>query len=193
MDQIHVFKKEEQGMNFNRLFVAAAAVCVAAFLAIGQDSSAVKSKEAPMKTVKAGKYTFSYRIDSTNLVATVSCKTQGWIAVGFNPKSVMQNANFIMGSVVDGKAVVSDEFGDNTYSHKPDTAIGGKNNIIAGDCTQADGVTTLSFTIPLDSGDAKDGKLVPGSKVKLIFASGATNDIRKKHKDDTKTTITLYP
>lgn len=180
-------------MIFNRLFVTASAVFVAAFLAAGQDSAAVKSNEAAMKTVTAGKFTFAYKIEGPNLVATVSCKTQGWIAVGFNPKNIMQGANFIMGSVVDGKAIVSDQFGDDMYSHKPDTAIGGKNNIIAGDCTQANGVTTLSFTIPLDSGDPKDGKLAPGAKVKLIFATGATNDIRKKHKDDDTKTITLYP
>jgi hypothetical protein len=178
-------------MSFKPMIFAATAVCVSAFLAIGQDSSATKSKEAPMKTITAGKFTFSYKIEGKNLVATVSCKTPGWIAVGFNPKNVMQNANLILGSVIDGKAVVSDEYGDEMFSHKPDTSIGGKNNIIAGDCTQANGVTTLSFTIPLDSGDPKDSKLVPGSKVKLIFATGAANDIRKKHKDDATIVFTL--
>jgi len=167
-------------------------MCFSVFAAsAAQDSLITKSKDTTFKTVKAGKFTFSYKIDGKNLAATVSCKTQGWIAVGFNPKSIMQGANLIMGSVVDGKALLSDEFGTDTYSHKPDTAIGGKNNIISGDCTQASGVTTLSFTIPLDSGDPMDVKLVPGSKVKLIFATGATNDIRKKHKDDASITITL--
>jgi hypothetical protein len=182
-------------MRSKQYILIAVVTCFSAFSAFAAgaapDSLATRGKDTTFKTITTGKFTFSYIIDGKNLVAKVSCKTQGWIAVGFNPKSIMLNANFIMGSVVDGKAIVSDEFGDDTYSHKPDTAIGGKNNIIAGDCTQVSGVTTLSFTIPLDSGDPKDGKLVPGSKVKLIFATGATNDIRKKHKDDATTTITL--
>jgi hypothetical protein len=181
-------------MRGKQCIVIAIVMCFSAFAAgYSPDSLVTKSKDTTFKTVTAGKFTFSYKIDGKNLVATVSCKTQGWIAVGFNPKNIMQNANLIMGSVVDGKALLSDEFGDGMYSHAPDTVIGGKNNIIAGDCTQASGITTLSFTIPLDSGDPKDCKLVPGSKVKLIFATGATNDIRKKHKDDASTTITLYP
>jgi hypothetical protein len=172
--------------------VIALVMCFSAFTAsAAPDSLITKSKDTTLKTVTAGKFTFSYKIDGKNLVAIVSCKTKGWIAVGFNPKNIMQNANLIMGSVVDGSALLSDEFGDGMYSHKPDTVIGGKNNIIAGDCTQANGVTTLSFTIPLDSGDPKDTKLVPGSKVKLLFATGATNDIRKKHNNDATATITL--
>ena len=178
-------------MISRRAAVAATALCLAAVFTFGQDSAAATSKEPPMKTVIAGKFTFNYRIDGANLVARVSCKTNGWIAVGFNPKAAMQGANLILGSVIDGKAVVSDEFGDGMFTHAPDTVLGGTNNIIAGDCTQANGVTTLSFTIPLDSGDPKDVKLVPGAKVKLIFATGATNDIKKKHKDDATKTITL--
>lgn len=143
-------------------------------------------------TVKAGKFTFSYTIEGKNLHATVSAKTIGWISVGFNPKNVMQDANLIIGTIINGKPFISDEFGDGMFSHKPDTAIGGKFNVIAGDVKwDSGGTTTMSFTIPLDSGDPKDAKLVPGQKVKLIFATGASNDIRKKHKDDAAKTITL--
>jgi hypothetical protein len=179
-------------MRGKQYIFIAVVMCFSAFAASpAQDSLTNRSKDTTFKTVTAGKFTFAYKIEGPNLVAKVSCKTQGWIAVGFNPKNVMQGANLIMGSVVDGKALLSDEFGTDMYSHKPDTAIGGKNNIISGDCTQANGVTTLSFAIPLDSGDPKDTKLVPGSKVKLIFATGATNDIRKKHNNDATTTIKL--
>lgn len=155
------------------------------------DSSAVAAKPTPMKTLKAGKFTFSYSVNGKNLVASVSTKTNGWISVGFNPKNVMQDANLIIGTIVNGKPLLSDEFGDGMFSHKPDTAIGGTYNILAGDVRKDSGITTMSFTIPLDSGDSKDVKLVPGQKVKLIFATGASADIRKKHKDDATITITL--
>ena len=164
-------------------------ICAGA-VAITDTASAANGK-ATAKTVTAGKFTFSYTIEGKNLSATVSYPAIGWIAVGFNPKTVMKGANFIIGSVDSGKAVVSDEFGDGMFSHAPDTVLGGKNDIISGDCKQANGVTTLSFTIPLDSGDDKDVKLAAGQKVKLIFAFGASKDTRKKHKDTAKALITL--
>jgi len=155
------------------------------------DSASVAQKPVQPKTVKAGKFTFSYVIDGKNLHGTVSVKTTGWIAVGFNPKNIMQDANIIIGTIQDGKSLLSDDFGDEMFSHRPDTSIGGTYNIIDGDVRQDSGTTTMSFTIPLDSGDPKDSKLVPGEKVKLIFSTGATFDIKKKHKDQAKATITL--
>jgi hypothetical protein len=162
-----------------------------AFSIAATDSTAAKAPDVALKTVKAGNFSFSWKIDGANLVATVSCKTPGWVAVGFNPKNVMQDANMIVGTLVNGKADVSDQFGDGMFSHKPDTAIGGKNNILVGDFTQANGVSMLSFTIPLNSGDPKDCVLAAGATINVIFASGEVTDTKKKHKDDSKTIITL--
>jgi hypothetical protein len=156
------------------------------------DSTAVSQKPEQPKTVKAGKFTFSYVIEGKNLKGSVSVKTNGWVAIGFNPKNIMQDANIIIGTIIDGKPFLSDDFGDEMFSHRPDTSIGGTYNILAGDVKQdSGGTTTMSFTIPLDSGDPKDTKLVPGQKVKLIFSTGANFDIKKKHKDNAKATITL--
>jgi hypothetical protein len=162
----------------------------ATYSAAGDSASA---KEPPEKFTKvtAGKFTFSYAVVGKNLSAVVSYPAIGYIAVGFNPKTAMKGANFIIGTIIDGKAVVSDEFGDGMFSHTPDTALGGVNNIIAGDCKQENKVTTMSFTIPLDSKDAADVLLEPGKKIKVVFAVGSSNDTRKKHRDIDKTSITL--
>jgi hypothetical protein len=161
------------------------------FASATPDTASVAPKQNAAKTAKAGKFTFSYFIEGINLHATLSCPTSGWVAVGFNPKNVMQDANFIIGTIVDGKAILSDEFGDGMFSHVPDTAVGGVRNIISGEVKQMKDTTTMTFVIPLDSGDPKDSKLTPGQKVKLIFSTGATNDIRKKHKYNAKISITL--
>jgi hypothetical protein len=115
----------------------------------------------------------------------------GWIAVGFNPTSVMKQANMIVGYMNGTTGVVVDQYGDGMFSHKPDTALGGKNDIILSSVTRDSGTTTMSFTIPLDSGDKYDSKLVAGANVKLIFAAGKTDDITKKHSLQAKTTIKL--
>jgi|WetSurMetagenome_2_1015567.scaffolds.fasta_scaffold00110_34 hypothetical protein len=179
-------------MNFCTFARATTAVlAVVGAAAAAGDSATATAAESPFTSVKAGKFTLEYKITGADLQARVSYPTKGWLAVGFNPTSMMKNANIIMGALVDGKTVSSDEFGVSDVSHKPDTLIGGKDDIAAAECTQTGGVTTFAFTIPLDSGDPKDVKLAAGTKVKVILAAGATADFKKHHNDDEKTTITL--
>jgi hypothetical protein len=142
-------------------------------------------------TVKAGKFVFLYRVDGPNLVAKVSYPTAGWVGVGFNPVKMMMGANFILGTIVEGKAVVSDEFGDSKYSHVPDSTQGGKNDIIGGDVVMDKALMTMSFTIPLSSGDTKDAVLEKGKKITVLFAAGKKPGLKSKHSDIEKTTITL--
>ncbi|HMD67644.1 MAG TPA: DOMON domain-containing protein [Chitinivibrionales bacterium] len=175
-----------------RATFAAIWICTASLpLAAANDSVAAKTGETPFTTVKAGKFTFAYKVEGANLRAQVTYPTKGWVAVGFNPTSMMKGANMIMGALINGKTISSDEYGVSDVSHKPDTLIGGKNNILAAECTQANGTTTFSFTIPLDSGDPKDVKLVVGAKVKVILAAGANANFKDKHIDVEKTTVTL--
>jgi hypothetical protein len=190
--EINLFKEEEQGMSVSR-FLAAAMIagCAVFYAGAAQDSAATGAPEAPFQTVKAGKFTFVWKVVGPNLSARVSYPTKGWVAAGFNPTSMMKNANIIMGAAVGGKTVSSDEFGVSDVSHKPDTAIGGKNNILSADCTQANGITTFAFTIPLDSGDPWDVKLTVGAKVKVILAAGPSADFKEHHLDVAKTTIIL--
>jgi hypothetical protein len=141
------------------------------------------------KTVTAWKFNLSYKVEGQNLIGKVSCETKGWLAIGFNPTKVMKNANIIIGYADSNSSVLVDQFGTGMMEHQPDTAVGGKNNIIDGKCTEENGITTLSFTIPLDSGDPKDVKIVPGQKTKVIFACGAKDDFASKHVKTAKTEI----
>jgi hypothetical protein len=179
-------------MFFRKGFLVIVLFFAAAFCA---DSTATGGAAAPGKsefsTAKAGKFAFFYKVDGQNLVGKVSYPTAGWVGVGFNPVKMMKGANFILGTLAEGKAVVSDEFGTSKTSHAPDTTVGGKNNIIEGNVTAENGVLTLSFTIALNSGDDKDVVLEKGKPIKVIFAAGKKPDIRKMHSDIESTTITL--
>jgi len=154
-------------------------------------SATYKAKKPDMTTVKCDSFVFSYKISMNNLVAKVSYPTTGWVSIGFHPQKFMKGANFILGTRINNVAVVSDEYGTGWFSHKPDTAIGGKYNITNGDCTIAYGLMTLSFTIPLNSGDDKDGVIERGKPVKIIFASGKKNDLKTKHNVIAKTLVTF--
>jgi hypothetical protein len=156
----------------------------------GQAGALTQAKNE-FATVKAGKFVFLYEVDGSNLVAKVSYPTAGWVGVGFNPVKMMMGANFILGTIVDGKAVVSDEFGDSKYTHVPDSTQGGKNDIVTSDVVIDKGIMIMSFTIPLNSGDSKDAVLEKGKKIMVILAMGKKPGLKAKHSDIEKTTITL--
>jgi hypothetical protein len=156
----------------------------------GQASTPIQVK-TEFATAKAGKFVFLYKVDGPNLVAKVSYPTMGWVAVGFNPVKMMLGANFILGTIVDGKAAVSDEFGDSKYSHVPDSTQGGKNDLVTSDVVLDKGMMIMSFTIPLNSGDTKDAVLEKGRKITVLFAAGKKPGLKAKHSDIEKTTITL--
>jgi len=143
-------------------------------------SQAPDQKAVPVADT-AGAFSFSYTIKNNALSFTVSYPGDCWVAVGFNPGWVMKNANIVIGTIVNGASMVSDEFGDGMFSHKPDTLLKGTNDLISGTCSVQNNVTTLTFSIPLNSGDKKDCLLESGKTVKLIFAAGQSTDKKKKH------------
>ncbi|MDD5672914.1 MAG: DOMON domain-containing protein [Chitinivibrionales bacterium] len=144
-----------------------------------------------MKTIMVKGFTFSYKVENQNLVARVSCATAGWIGVGFNPKFFMKGANLIIGYADGANGVLRDDYANGMFKHDADTALGGKNDIIAGSCIESNGVATLSFTIPLNSGDSKDVVLEPGKKVKLVFATCKEKNLKTKHNKKVETEIVL--
>lgn len=148
-----------------------------------------KTQDTEFKTVAAKDFTFRYRVEDDNLEAKVSYPTKGWVAIGFNSIKKMKGANFIIGCNKEGEEIVGDHFGVSPIRHKADTLIGGKNNLIEPSCTEEDGKTTLSFTIPLNSGDEKDGVLKQGEENKVIFAAGKKDNLKTKHFTLAKTKV----
>jgi len=100
----------------------------------------------------------------------------GYLAIGFDPVSRMQGANYILAAVVEGRAVVRDDFGTGPVAHGPDAANGGRDNILEYAGCEVEGRTYFEFVIPLDSGDPTDRRLVPGSTYRVLVAYHKTDD-----------------
>ena len=113
-----------------------------------------------------------WMIEGDQLHIQMSAMTTGWIAVGFEPSRQMKDANIIIGYVEDGEVFLRDDWGVANTRHGADAENGGTDDLsdIAG--SEADGVTTISFVIPLDSGDATDKALAAGGSYKMIAAAG---------------------
>jgi hypothetical protein len=108
--------------------------------------------------------------------------TTGWVSVGFEPEEWMKNADMIIGSVDNSKAIVLDEFSTGNYGpHVPDTDLGGTNDILEYGGKEQNGQTTIEFKRKLNTGDKFDKPFVPGQKVSLIWAMADTDVNHQKH------------
>jgi len=106
------------------------------------------------------------------LVAPVA----GYLAVGFDPVDRKVGANYIIGYVEDGEAVIRDHVGTRGNLQAHDPIVGGTDDILQSAGTETDGVTTLEFVIPLDTGDASDRPLSPGETYELQVAYQSNRD-----------------
>jgi hypothetical protein len=163
------------------LLLSMALLCMASITVTAQQPSTI--------TVK--KFTFTWQVKGDSLTCSLTSPTGGWVACGFKPTKKMKDANIIIGNIKDGKATVVDHFGIGAVEHKADTAIGGTSDLTAASCTEKDGKTTLSFTIPLNSKDKMDVTMTKGETIKVIFAAGKSDRMTTKHSKRTSTKITL--
>ena len=117
------------------------------------------------------------------LIFILSAKTTGWVAVGFDPSQIMKDAQFVIGYVNSGDVEIRDDFGNGLFSHAPDTALGGTNDIRLISGREEDEWTQIVFALPINSGDDKDVPLTLGEKHKILLAFGPDNkdDFRAKH------------
>ncbi len=119
--------------------------------------------------------------------------TTGWVAVGFDPSTMMLDANIIIGYVSGGDTFIRDDFGWQATSHRADTLMGGTHDVVIDGGSEAGGETQIRFTIPLDSGDQYDKPLVPGTTYPIILARGpaGADDFTTQHEFMTTAEITI--
>jgi len=132
-------------------------------------------------TIAVKKFGFTWQVQGDSLTCSLVAPVSGWVACGFKPIKKMKGANIIIGNSIGGTATVVDHFGTDLVKHEPDTAIGGTSDVTSASCTEKEGKTTLSFTIPLNPDDTKDVKLQKGEKVKVIFSASKYDVLTKIH------------
>lgn len=119
---------------------------------------------------------FSWTIEGDQINIELSAKTTGWVAIGFDPEVAMQGADIVIGAVKDDKVKIEDHYADRKRGHSPDEKLGGESNVLNPEGSEADGVTTISFALKLDSGDKYDKPIPASGMSKIMFAYGAGKD-----------------
>lgn len=135
---------------------------------------------------------FAWTVDGDKLAVKLWAETEGWVGIGFNPSEKMKDANYVLGYVKKGEAKIIDEFGDSNTSHKSDEKLGGSTDAALVGGTEEGGVTTIEFTMPLDSGDKNDTVIDPNGDTIVLLAYGAGRDsFKSKHKYRTTLKVNL--
>ena len=128
-------------------------------------------------------YTLDWKIHDNAIDVKVSYATNGWVGVGFGKTGTMEGSHIILGFVLDGKATVADHFGYAHDKHGPEDKVGGKDSLTARGGSFTGGKTTITFTMPLNTGNPKDPVLVGGETYKVIMANGGDDaqDLESYH------------
>lgn len=135
--------------------------------------------------------TFSWEVKGEFMDITLSAPTKGWVSVGFNPSSVMKDADFYIGYVKGGEVFIRDDYGRGRTSHVDDERLGGTADVeVLGGEETPEG-TTLRFRIPLNSGDEFDHAFVSGREIPVIFAYARSDNFTGIHQGKGKRNITF--
>ena len=121
------------------------------------------------------------RIDGNKARLALKAKTNGFVAIGFDPSDKMKDADIILGFVKEGKAVVFDMFSNGaTGPHPADDQQGGNNDVTVFGGSTKNGVTIIEFERNLLTGDPKDKEMKIGDN-KIIWSVGDEGSPAAKH------------
>ena len=126
--------------------------------------------------------TVKWKVEAASLDVIVHAPAKGWIAVGFDPETLMKGSEIVIGYVDSGgQTTIVDHYSDQLTSHKADVELGGTDDVTVISGEETDAGTTLHFSIPLNSGDKFDKTLTAGATHKMMLAYGATDDFMSAH------------
>jgi len=120
-------------------------------------------------------YTVSWDVDrKTQIVKfTVVADTEGYVGLGFADSGTMKDADIVIGGVNPDKTTY---FTDRFAAGQGVPAVDDKQDYTLVSATEEPGKTTLVFTRPFATGDAKDADITD-KKTNFIWAIGSTDDI----------------
>lgn len=169
-------------------------LCVGVLALVGcgvSDSSAVLESEhtsvdgfSEIQDADTGMY-LRWKFDVSTVTFEVSGQTEGWVGVGWariTQSSVkMANCDIVMGSMDDYDLTISDGFGASSKTVVADLLAEGSSDLSAVTGNEVAGWTTIRFTVPLDSGDARDTVFQKGETYKIILAKSSADNLTTGH------------
>lgn len=156
------------------ILIAAAGLLMGTLAGCGDSSTGPEQGEGDWQEYSTGDFLFEWQFEDSpaSLRLRLTAPTTGWVSVGFDPTSMMEDADLLVGYVEAGTAYIRDDFGTGQFSHASDVSLGGTDDAELIEGSESSGETVLEFRIPQDSGDQYDKVYTQGTAYTLIFAYG---------------------
>jgi hypothetical protein len=156
-----------------------------------EGGTAVKGDPGYTYKITIDKIQFNWMIENQNLKIKLATQNPGWIGIGFNPTNIMKDANFILGYVKNGAAMISNQHGISSTLHKKNEDIGGASHIMNPSGTEKNGMTEISFTIPLKTGNKLDRPIDVNGNTAVLLAYGESKNLAQLHAFRAKLNVNL--
>ncbi len=132
--------------------------------------------------LSSGRYKVHWRNNADELLMGLEGRTEGFVAIGFEPVQAMMGADMIMGWVSGGKATVLDLNSTGTYGpHPPDEDLGGRDDILEFGGNESDGWTVIEFKRKMNTQDPFDKSFQPGQMVSIIWSMSSSDSLAPRH------------
>lgn len=136
--------------------------------------------------LKQGEMIFRYEIIKDSIFCFLSAPTNGWIMVGFNSDNSTQLADFKFFAIKNRKIIAEDRKNIGGRNYPTDESLDGENNLRVYSGIEVNGITQISFAIPLISNDPNDYQFNLNQQFYLILAYSREDDfehhsIYRKH------------
>ena len=119
--------------------------------------------------------------DGEFIYIAMKAKTTGWVSIALSSGPAMKDADMVLGFVQDGTVTVIDEYSTGNFGpHKPDSELGGSDDILESGGSEGDGYTVIEFKRKLDTGDTYDHEFSQG-KNSILWAYGQSDQPEQKH------------
>ena len=130
-----------------------------------------------------GKFVLSWKMGTKSIFFAVDAEAPGWVALGFNPTSVMDQADMVFGLVgQDGSVKAIDAFSTGVFGpHPEDTALGGTNDVKRFAGKRTGNRVVFEFVRALDTKDKFDKPIPANGDLSLIWAYGSSLDFNSPH------------
>jgi len=124
-----------------------------------------------------GTYTAEWIIsqEDQTIQFTLTAATTGWVGIGFGAD--MTKADIYVGWIYPNGSVTMTDRNSKAFAMPlPDTAQGGEDNVLNVKVNKNNGLTSITFTRLLDTGDSLDTVILPGT-ISVLWAYGSNNSV----------------
>ncbi|MCD6100128.1 MAG: hypothetical protein DRP88_00230 [Candidatus Neomarinimicrobiota bacterium] len=112
----------------------------------------------------------------------IVAKTNGWVALGFQPIDELKEADIVLGYVKNEVVYLSDGFNlGRDWNHIPDVVLGGKNDIIDFRGKEQNDLTIIEFSRKADTSDQFDKKINLNGFNRIVWLIGKGDFISNEY------------